>query len=202
MYSYTGEGEAENLTLTVNTDAPAWYSSVLSWGEDEWCFVTPSSGPSGTEVTISLSPNTSGMMRNATISFTYAQDGYDGVTVTIMQNATSGGASDITISDSDGPIDTNYQINAGAEYSNLSFTIECDGGINTACVKPGTTEKDPTFDGINDWIYAGRDFYDETKFSITIMENETGQERSVDLIIISTDDNTELFRFKITQAGE
>lgn len=202
MYSYTGNGEAENLSLTVITNAPTWYSSVMSWSEEEWCFVTPSSGPSGTEVTISLSPNTSGMMRNTTISFTYAQDGYDGVTVTIMQNATSGGASDITISDSDGPIDTNYQINVGAGYSNLPFTIECDGGINTACVKPGTTEKDPASDDEDYWVFAGRDHNDETKFSITIMENETGQERSVDIIIISTDDDTELFRFKITQAGE
>ena len=202
MYSYTGNGEAENLSLTVITNAPAWYSSVMSWSEEEWCFVTPPNGPSGTEVTISLSPNTEGMMRNATISFTYAENGYDGVTVNIMQNAASGGASEITISNEDGPIETGYQINAGAAYSNLNFTIECDGGINTAFVKPGLTEKDPTFDGTNDWIFAGRNYYDESQFSITIMDNETGQERAVDLIITSTDEDTELFRFKISQAGE
>lgn len=202
----------EALTITVNTNAAMWYfgdynnvTDDSSYEPIEWYTVDRRSGRNGETITVTFTDNNTASIRNTMLYFdvepiegmmpfteTYVQ-------VTVSQNPAP--ATSVTVSDDNGQLTTNHVLSLGKDGNQLEFTINADGGTNTIFVKPGTSESDPTFDGENDWIFAGAAIWDPTAYTLNVLENTTGAERSVDIVITPAGGTDELFRFKVTQAG-
>lgn len=201
----------EALTITVNTNAAMWYFGDSNNVTDdnyepiEWYTVDRRSGRNGETITVTFTDNNTASIRNTMLYFdvepiegmmpfteTYVQ-------VTVSQNPAP--ATSVTVSDDNGKLTTNHKLSLGKDRNALTFTIDADGGTNTIFVKPGTSESDPTFDGENDWIFAGAAIWDPTAYTLNVLENTTGAERSVDIVITPAGGTDELFRFKVTQAG-
>ena len=214
MYTtYETGGEAQDITVTVLTNAAQWYLSDMYWGEeaDRWFSYDKVSGRNGETVTIHLNENKSSE-RNISFMFTYEEDGYMGPTLTIMQTAK--GASSVTVSKDNQEITTDYPISISAgetvstEHGTImrvdymeEFSYTSDGAIDFKYYEAGT-DTDITEEWYETgWVWASPDMEDDSKFTISCQQGNSGAARSVDIVIVPAGGTDELFRFKVTQAG-
>ena len=125
---------------------------------------------------------------------------YSEVSVTVNQNATPAKSVTAVYDESwENKFTDGETVNIGKDSYQTSFYVEADGGIASKLVMTGTNEADPSFDGENDWVFSGSS---NNEITLNVLANNTGKERSIDLLITPAGSDTELFRLKLVQAGE
>lgn len=214
MYSYTGDGNITALIVTVKTNAPLWYVSDMSMSDD-WCILSTGSGKDNDQLYINLKENSTGSTRAAQLMFTYEEESYNGVMVMIMQNSLNvSGASYVTVYKDNQKITTDYPISISAgeaestEHGTImrvdymeEFSYTSDGAIDFKYYEAGT-DTDITEEWYETgWVWASPDMEDDSKFTISCQQGNSGAARSVDIVIVPAGGTDELFRFKVTQAG-
>lgn len=192
MYMYNGSGSMEQIEITINTDADQWiiYST---YGEEEnpWYMIDPTSGASGESAYITVMNNTTGTMRNTTLTVSHENGSY-GPTISLMQMASSGGATYAYVTDQTGtPVNDGSTINLESSSTSLTYNVESDGGLEAKF----TGTDDPWYCG---WLYPG---IVDGVLSINVEENTSPEPRSVTMIITATGSEVSLVTLTFTQAG-
>ena len=207
-YSYNVAATPDKaLTITVNTNASTWYfadSNMVYDDDTEWYTVDRRSGRNGETITITFKENTGTSTRMAMFYFDVEPfEGdypYSEVSVTVNQNATPAKSVTAVYDESwENEFTDEETVNIGKDSYRTSFYVEADGGIASKLVMTGTNEADPSFDGENDWVFSGSS---NNEITLNVLANNTGKERSIDLLITPAGSDTELFRLKLVQAGE
>jgi len=192
------------VTITVTTNAARWFLSDANQVLDdeynpvEWYTLDKTSGRSGEKVTITFTPNTGVENRMTSLSFTYAEDSFDAVYVTVTQSAKP--ATTVSFMDENGDaIDgTELAIELGKDDAGTvgSFEMSKDGSVDLKVCAAGTSTP---VDEDSQWLFVGELY---GSLNITSIANATGAARAADVVVTSKDSDTVLFRFKVTQAGE
>ena len=193
MYMYTGSGSMEQVEITINTDADQWiiYST---YGEEDtpWYMIYPTSGADGESAYITIYENTTGMMRNTSLTVSHENGSY-GPTISLMQLAASGGATYAYVTDQTGtPVADNSTINLESSATSLTYNVESDGGLEAKFT--GTEDE-----WYCEWLFAGID--EDGVLSINVQQNESSEPRSVTMIITATGSKDSLVTLTFTQAG-
>ena len=208
IISYTAEAlSPKALTITVYTNASTWYfadSNMVYDDDTEWYTVDRRSGRNGETITITFKENTGTSTRRAMFYFDVkpfkGDYPYSEVSVTVNQNATPAKSVTAVYDESrENEFTDGETVNIGKDSYRTSFYVETDGGIASKLVMTGTNEADPSFDGENDWVFSGSS---NNEITLNVLANNTGKERSIDLLITPAGSDTELFRLKLVQAGE
>lgn len=212
-YTFNPATAGEELTVTVRTNAEKWYLSDFNMVTDddynpvEWYTADKTSGRNGETCTITFSANTGTEDRMTSLMFVEDPDGYGESSIMVTQYGVPATAVTVSYYDENWEpvavegktLDVEFEKEAST-WDAFDFELEKDGSVSFMFVKPGTLEADTTIEGADDpWVnysaaYGG--------YSIVPTANDTGKDRSTDLVILPAGDKTkELFRFKITQAG-
>ena len=175
----------------------------------EWNTVDKTSGRNGESLTITFSANSTTDDRRTSIFLDETEGSSSSSYFSVMVTQGAKPATSVSLS----VYDENYdpQPVSGKTYNvkfrkddngsncSLDFEIEKDGSVDFRFCKSGSTEKDPAIEGAdNPWVMLSAKF----GYSLTPTANNTGKNRTTDLVIFSAGSSTELFRFTITQAGE
>lgn len=210
-YTFYPANAGEELTVTVTTNAEKWYLNDLNMVTDddfnpvEWYTTDKTSGRNGETCTITFSANTGTEDRMTSLMFVEDPDGY-GTSIMVTQYGIPATAVTVSYYDENWEtvavegktLDVEFEKDAST-WDTFDFELEKDGSVSLMFVKPGTLEADTTIEGADDpWVSYSAAY----GYSIVPTSNDTGKDRSTDLVILPAGDKTkELFRFKITQAG-
>ncbi len=210
MSQYTIDPSGENINITIETNAESW--QFKDEYDNNWYTVTPPQGTTGTtNVIISFPKNNTNSMQIANMQFydrMIEEEGYSYPKTSIsiqgmQQSALTGSATKVTEVKFTDNLDYNNPIictngqtinvpKAPGDYR-YGLQITADGNYDVK-VYENNIELE------NSWFIVpeGMSGY----HSLEVENNDTGAERSVDVVIFGADTTTELFRFKITQAAE
>lgn len=215
-------GNAQTLTFSVQTNAPRWKVEYDNYTDDEWVSVDKVSGRNGETVTISLSKNDSGDTRNQTFKFSPAiADSDVSVSVTVIQKAWSAIES-VVVREFNASAMTpgavmgdDYQVvmpNGNTARAPFCFCVEINGAgaVDVKFAEVGSNQL-----GYCDWAFSGRKAIEDEEgkaigyyyflYSTQNTPGEfegnvvTGEERSVDVVIVPDGLDVELYRFRLTQ---
>ncbi len=211
-YTFNPAAAGETLTVTVKTNAEKWYLNDYNMMTDddynpiEWYTADKTSGRNGETCTITFSANTGTEDRMTSLMFVEDPDGYGTSSIMVTQYGKPATAVKVIYYDDNWneveaegkTLDVEFEKEVGA-WDTFDFELEKDGSVSLMFVKPGTMEADTTIEGADDpWMSYSATY----GYSIVPTANNTGKDRSTDLVILPAGDKTkELFRFKITQAG-
>lgn len=210
-FTFKPSAAGEELTVTIRTNAEKWYLNDMNMVTDddfnpvEWYTADKKSGRNGETCTITFSPNDGSDDRMTSLMFVDTPDGY-GTSITVTQPGKPATSVTVTYYDESyneitaegNTLDVTFAKDAST-WDTFDFELEKDGSVDFLFVKPGTTEADTEIEGADDpWIGISATY----GYSIVPSANNSGAARSTDLIIRPAGSTTELFRFKITQAGE
>lgn len=200
---------AKSVTITITTTAPYWYLNMMM--DADWMTFDKTYGKSGETCTITFTDNRTVSERNAQISFNYNKE-IDYMNMIMIQQPAAPATTakvysfDAETETSGEQLSTNHTVSLKATDTVFPFAIEADGGIDFKWAKTGTSEFfEPDY---SYWISFGKEsIYDDNwntigeYFKMISKENTTDTARTVDLVLVPAGGNTELFRFKITQAA-
>ena len=219
-------GTAQTLTFTVETNVASWKLEYDNYSDQEWVSVDKLSGRSGETVTVTLSKNESGSARNQTLTFSPAIAGADvSVMVNLTQKAWSSIESVVVRAYDPATMTKGEVLNKGhrismpctnARLSPFCFYVEItgEGKVDVMFREPGNDKI-----GYSDWAFGGRtEIEDEegnvidTYYHVSPMDNKpgtnpdtgyvtTGEERSIDVVLVPDGKKIELFKFSLTQAA-
>ena len=154
--------------------------------------IYPTSGADGESAYITIYENTTGMMRNTSLTVSHENGSY-GPTISLMQLAASGGATYAYVTDQTGtPVTDNSTINLESSATSLTYNVESDGGLEAKFT--GTEDE-----WYCEWLFAGID--EDGVLSINVQQNESSEPRSVTMIITATGSKDSLVTLTFTQAG-
>lgn len=209
----TVPGSAKTISFIVETTAPLWKLEYDSYSDQEWVSVDKLSGASGETVTVTLSKNESGDIRNLNFTFSPVIAGTDvAVTVVLLQRAVSSIESVVVREYNNGQVGEIIQDkkmfhigNAPTASTPFCFVVEVvgEGRVSIRFAEHGKNELYGYSDDI--WMFGGsKDRDDENPdlgvyYRITAMGN-TGEPRMMDAVLTDAND-VELFRFCFTQEG-
>lgn len=197
-YFFTAPATGGDVTITtVTTNAHLWTAELdPGYGEEPYCTLKTESGTNGDALIVTFLPNTQGSMQGGA-SVTISAGNAEPITIYISQNAPM--ATSVTIYDADGeneltsPYAVSFAKDKFGAANKQVFGVEANGECSAKVVVAGT-ETEATdawvesYYGMGSWmIYASS-------------ENTTGAERKLDVILVG-ENNKELFRMKVTQAG-
>lgn len=198
------------LVLKVETNLEKWYFGDLNMVTDdeynpiEWYTVDKKSGRNGESLTITFSANSTTDDRKTSICLDETEGSSYSSYFSVMVTQGAKPATSVSLSVYDEKVlGKTYNVQFGKDDNgsncSLDFEIEKDGSVDFRFCKSGSTEKDPAIEGAdNPWVnLSAKDGY-----SLIPTANNTGKNRTTDLVIFSAGSSTELFRFTITQAGE
>ena len=149
------------------------------------------SGADGESAYITIYENTTGMMRNTSLTVSHENGSY-GPTISLMQLAASGGATYAYVTDQTGtPVADNSTINLESSATSLTYNVESDGGLEAKFT--GTEDE-----WYCEWLFAG---IKDGVLSINVQQNESSEPRSVTMIITATGSKDSLVTLTFTQAG-
>ena len=205
-------GNAHTLSFTVETNVNRWKLSTLS--DDKWLTPDITSGRNGETVTITLSRNETGEVRNQMLVFAPALADSDlTIEVNIMQHPSSGSIRNVTIREYKNNTVGNVIAdksqfvldNKNTAQTPFCFVVEVEGQGNVTLMfaEPGGNEFDYT--GPGEWMFGGNAYIDPNNlaagkyYRITTTAN-IGEARSADAVLLDPD-GVELFRFCFTQNG-
>ena len=202
MYSYMGQNDKAVVSVKVNTNASRWHASYNSMmGDEEGVVITKARGKNGETMTFYLEPSMSEMTAG-TLTI-YAGD--QSVDITINQ-MTMGGATYFKLFTDEKKTEAfanKTALNFKAAFDKDDTTehiktlfVDTDGGYVTRVCKTGT---DTEVEGDAAWLTAGGNL---ESLRISATSNTTGSERSLDIVIVDSDDWAELFRIPVTQAAK
>lgn len=215
MLTFNPSAAGESLTVTVRTNAERWYLNDMNMVTDddynpvEWYTADKTSGKNGETCTITFSANTGTEDRMASLMFVEEPEGYGygASSVMVTQSGKPATAVSVTYYDEnwsevtvDGKtFDVAFDKDAST-WDGFDFELEKDGSVIFLFVNPGTMDANTSIEGADDpWVSISASY----GYSIVPTANSTGATRSTDLVICPAGDKaTELFRFRITQAGE
>lgn len=174
----------------------------------EWYTVDKTSGRNGESLTITFSANSTTDDRRTSICLDETEGSSYSSYFSVMVTQGAKPATSVSLS----VYDENYEPQpvSGKTYNvqfgkddnqncSLDFEIEKDGSVDFRFCKSGSTEKDPAIEGAdNPWVMLSAMY----GYSLIPTANNTGKDRTTDLVIFSAGSSTELFRFTITQAGK
>lgn len=202
------------LVLKVETNLEKWYfgDSNMVFDDEynpiEWYTVDKTSGRNGESLTITFSANSTTDDRRTSICLDETEGSSYSSYFSVMVTQGAKPATSVSLS----VYDENYEPQpvSGKTYNvqfgkddnqncSLDFEIEKDGSVDFLFCKSGSTEKDPAIEGAdNPWVMLSAMY----GYSLIPTANNTGKDRTTDLVIFSAGSSTELFRFTITQAGK
>ena len=202
------------LVLKVETNLEKWYfgDSNMVFDDEynpiEWYTVDKTSGRNGESLTITFSANSTTDDRRTSICLDETEGSSYSSYFSVMVTQGAKPATSVSLS----VYDENYEPQpvSGKTYNvqfgkddnqncSLDFEIEKDGSVDFRFCKSGSTEKDPAIEGAdNPWVMLSAMY----GYSLIPTANNTGKDRTTDLVIFSAGSSTELFRFTITQAGK
>ncbi len=197
-YFFTAPAAGGDVTVTtVTTNAHLWTAELdPGYGDEPYCTLKTASGGSGDALVVTFLPNTQGMMQSGA-SVTVSAGNAEPITIYISQDAPL--ATSVTIYDADwanvltSPYGVNFAKDEFSSAKKQEFGVEANGECSVKVVAVGT-ETEVT----DAWIesYYGRGAW----VIYAVSENKTGAERKLDVILVGENDK-ELFRMKVTQAG-
>lgn len=197
-YSFTASATGGEVTVTtVTTNAHLWTAELdPGFGDDPYCSLKTASGESGDALIITFLPNTQGMMQSGA-SVTISAGNAEPIVIYLNQDAPLATSATVYDADWENELTSPYTVGFAKDkfgYANKQeFGVEAEGACLVKIVAEGTTNEvsDAWVEsqcGSGTWrIYA-------------TSENTTGAERKLDVILVGQND-VELFRMKVTQAG-
>lgn len=197
-YSFTAPATGGEVTVTtVTTNAHLWTAELdPGFGDEPYCSLKTASGESGDALIITFLPNTQGMMQSGA-SVTVSAGNAEPITIYLSQSAPM--ATSATVYDADwenvltSPYAVNFAKDKFGSANKQEFGIEANGECSVKVVTEGTTTE-----ASDAWVES---YYGTGAWVIyPSSENTTGAERKLDVILVGQND-VELFRMKVTQAG-
>ena len=191
MYSYMGQNDKAVVKVKVTTNASRWHATATAMmGNDADFVITKARGKSGEEMEFYLQPSLSEMLAG-TITITAGDQSVD---ITVNQMTMNGATMFKLFTDEN-------KTKAFANKTTLTehiktFYVTTDGGYVTLVCKAGT---DTEVEGDAAWLTAGGNL-DALRISAT--SNTTGAERKLDVVIVDSDNWSELFRIPVVQAAK
>lgn len=205
FYSFMAPATGGDVTVTtVTTNAHLWAAEFCDFmgdpitDEEElptYCTLKKSSGVNGDALIVNFLPNTQSLMQSGA-SVKISAGNAEPIVISLNQDVPL--ATSLTVHDMDSwdELSTNLPVNFAKDATQTAkqeFGTDSEGSFLVKVVTEGTSEvvAEP-------WLYAERDYmgnviiYPETV--------NTGAERKLDVILVG-ENNKELFRMKVTQAG-
>lgn len=205
FYSFMAPAAGGDVTVTtVTTNAHLWTAEFCDFmgdpitDEEElptYCTFKKSSGVNGDALIVNFLPNTQSLMQSGA-SVKISAGNAEPIVISLNQDVPL--ATSLTVHDMDSwdELSTNLPVNFAKDATQTAkqeFGTDSEGSFLVKVVTEGTSEvvAEP-------WLYAERDYignviiYPETV--------NTGAERKLDVILVG-ENNKELFRMKVTQAG-
>ncbi|OYP70211.1 hypothetical protein CIK94_05110 [Prevotella sp. P4-51] len=202
MYSYMGQNDKAVVKVKVTTNASRWHATATAMmGNDADFVITKARGKSGEEMEFYLQPSMSEMLAG-TITITAGDQSVD---ITVNQMTMNGATMFKLFSDENKTkaFANKTTLNFAATFDKddttehiKTFYVTTDGGYVTLVCKAGT---DTEVEGDAAWLTAGGNL-DALRISAT--SNTTGAERKLDVVIVDSDNWSELFRIPVVQAAK
>lgn len=202
MYSYMGQNDKAVVKVKVTTNASRWHATATAMmGNDADFVITKARGKSGEEMEFYLQPSMSEMLAG-TITITAGDQSVD---ITVNQMTMNGATMFKLFTDENKTkaFANKTTLNFAATFDKddvtehiKTFYVTTDGGYVTLVCKAGT---DTEVEGDAAWLTAGGNL-DALRISAT--SNTTGAERKLDVVIVDSDNWSELFRIPVVQAAK
>ena len=215
-YSFTAPAAGGDVTVTtVTTNAHLWTAEFCDFmgdpitDEEElptFCSLKTTSGINGDALIVNFLPNTESMMRYAQVRISAGNA--EPIVITLNQDvplATSATVYDanwtseltspyaVAFTKEGGDYQTGYDGKPVWKWEKQEFGIEANGSCSVKVVAEGTTTE-----ATDAWVES---YYGTGTWTISVTsENTTGAARKLDVILVGENDK-ELFRMKVTQAG-
>lgn len=205
FYSFMAPAAGGDVTVTtVTTNAHLWTAEFCDFmgdpitDEEElptYCTLKTSSGANGDALIVNFLPNMQSLMQSGA-SVKISAGNAEPIVIGLNQDVPLTTSLTVYDLDSEEVLATNLAVNFAKDATQAAkqeFGTESEGSFLVKVVTEGTSEvvAEP-------WLYAERDYmgnvviYPETA--------NTGAERKLDVILVG-ENNKELFRMKVTQAG-
>lgn len=205
FYSFTAPATGGDVTVTtVTTNAHLWTAAFCDYNGDPitdeeelptYCTLKTTSGENGSALIVNFLPNTQAMMQSGA-SVKISAGNAEPIVISLNQNAPL--ATSATIYDADwvNELTSPYTVNFGKDKfgaaNKQEFGVNANGSCSVKVVAEGTTTE------VSDaWVES---FYGSAWVIYATSENTTGAARKLDVILVGENDK-ELFRMKVTQAG-
>lgn len=203
-YSYMGDNTGKVVSVKINTTASRWKvitNNAMGEGDgSDWILIKNPRGKDGETMEFSLAPNVAGDVQSGSIVISAGdaeeitiyinQMGMDAATTYKLftdDKKTQSFAKGTTLS-----FEASYATDAKERIKTLY--VQTDGGYIALICESGTEDE---VDDADSWLAAGGDL---DKLLINVKKNNTtGAERSLDVVIIDSDWDAELFRIPVTQ---
>ena len=207
MYMYMGDNSGKTISLKINTTASRWKAvtaDMMGEGDgSDWIQIKNPRGKNGETMEFSLAPNVAGDVQSGTITIS-AGDAEE-IVININQMGMAPATSYKLFTD-----DKKTQAFANGTALSLEATyateskeriktlyVETDGGYIALICETGT---DNEVEDEDSWLGAGGDL---DHLLINVKEdNTTGAERTLDVVILDSDWDAELFRIPVTQKAK
>lgn len=197
-YSFTASATGGEVTVTtVTTNAHLWAAELdPGFGDEPYCSLKTASGESGDALIITFLPNTQGMMQSGA-SVTVSAGNAESITIYLNQSAPMATSATVYDADWENELTSPYTVNFAKDKfgaaNKQEFGIDANGECSVKVVAAETTTE------VSDaWVES---YYGSGTWMIyPSSENTTGAERKLDVILVG-ENNKELFRMKVTQAG-
>lgn len=198
IYSFMAPATGGEVTVTtVTTNAHLWTAELdPGFGDEPYCSLKTASGESSDALIITFLPNTQGMMQGGA-SVMISAGNAEPITIYLNQSAPMATSATVYDADWENVLTSPYAVNFAKDKfgaaNKQEFGIEANGECSVKVVTEGTTTE------VSDaWVES---YYGSGTWMIyPSSENTTGAERKLDVILVGQND-VELFRMKVTQAG-
>lgn len=205
FYSFTAPATGGDVTVTtVTTNAHLWTAEFCDFmgdpitDEEElptYCTLKTTSGENGSALIVNFLPNTQSMMQSGA-SVKISAGNAEPIVINLNQDVPL--TTSLTVHDPDSwdLLSNNLPVTFtkdATQNAKQEFGTESEGSFLVKVVTEGTSEvvAEP-------WLYAERDYVGNVViYPVTV---NAGAERKLDVILVGQND-AELFRMKVTQAG-
>ena len=203
-YMYTGDNSGQTLSVKINTTASRWKAvtaDMMGEGDgSDWILIKNSRGKSGETMECALAPNVAGDIQSGSITIS-AGDAEE-ITIYINQMGMDAATSYKLFTDDKKTqefkngtalsFDATYSAEAKERIKTLY--VETNGGYVALICESGSEDE---VDDENSWLGAGGDL-NELRINVKT-NNTTGAERKLDVVIMDSNWDAELFRIPIVQ---
>ena len=198
IYSFMAPATGGEVTVTtVTTNAHLWTAELdPGYGDEPYCSLKTASGASGDALIVTFLPNAQSWPQSGA-SVTVSAGNAEPITIYLSQNPPM--ATSVTVYDADwanvltSPYAVGFAKDKFGATNKQEFGVDANGECSVKVVAAGTATE-----ATDAWVES---YYGTGSWVIYVTSaNTTGADRKLDVILVGENDK-ELFRMKVTQAG-